>query len=135
MLLIDTHVLLWVLAGDDRLHPNALDLIQDEIRYGRLFVSHVTYWELAQLVRLGRIDVGLDLRIWRARRIDSGVREVPLNAETLILAEELRTQGAPKDLADRLLMASAISCRGRLATADSEILEWNGSLERVDVRS
>lgn len=135
MLLLDTHVLLWVLTGDERLHPNARDLIQDELRRRRLFVSSATYWELAQLVRLGRIDLGCDLRVWRARRGDAGIGEIPLDPETLILAEDLRTQGAPNDLVDRLIMAGAISRRGRLATADREVLNWDGPLERVDVRN
>ena len=135
MLLIDTHVLLWVLTGDERLGANARDLIQDELRRRRLFVSSASYWELAQLVQLGRIDLGSDLRVWRARRIDAGIGEIPLDSETLILAEDLRRQDAPNDLADRLIMAGAISRRGRLATADREILAWEGPLERIDVRS
>ncbi|MCY4101662.1 MAG: type II toxin-antitoxin system VapC family toxin [bacterium] len=134
MLLIDTHVLLWLLAGDARLHANACDLIQDELRRQRLFVSSASYWELARLVQLGRIDLGCDLRIWRARRSDAGIGEIPLDSETLILAEDLRREGAPNDLADRLIMAGTISRRGRLATADRQILAWDGTLERVDVR-
>jgi len=135
VLLLDTHVLLWVLTGDERLHASARDLIEDERRRRHLFVSSVTYWELAQLVRLGRIDLGCELRVWRARRIDAGIGEIPLDSEALILAEDLRGQGAPNDLADRLIMAGAISRRGRLATADREILDWDGPLERVDVRT
>ncbi len=135
MLLIDTHVLLWVLTGDERLGANARDLIQDELRRRRLFVSPASYWELAQLVQLGRIDLGSDLRVWRARRIDAGIGEIPLDSETLILAEDLRRQDAPNDLADRLIMAGSLSRRGRLATADREILAWEGPLERIDVRS
>ena len=134
MLLLDTHVLLWVLAGDARLHAGARDLIQDELRRRRLFVSAATYWELAMLVRLGRIDLGCELRVWRARRSDAGIGDIPLDSDTLILAEDLREQAAPNDLADRLIMAAAISRRGRLATADREILAWGGTLERVDVR-
>lgn len=135
MLVLDTHVLLWVLAGDERLHRNARDLVEDELRRRRLFVSAATYWELAQLVRLGRIDLGCELRVWRARRSDAGIGEIPLDSGTLILAEDLRGQGAPGDLADRLIMAGAISRHGRLATADREILDWDGRLERVDVRT
>ena len=135
MLLIDTHVLLWLLAGDARLDPAARELIEDERRRRRLFVSSASYWELARLVQLGRIDLGCDLRVWRARRSDAGLGEIPLDTETLILAEDLRQQGAPNDLADRLIMACALSRRARLATADREILGWDGSLERVDVRN
>ena len=134
MLLVDTHVLLWLLTGDERLHANARDLIQDELRRRRLFVSSASYWELALLVRLGRIDLGCDLRIWRARRIEAGINEIPLDSETLIGAEDLHQQGAPNDLADRLIMAGALSRRGQLATADRQILAWDGPLERIDVR-
>ena len=135
MLLVDTHVLLWLLTGDERLHANARDLIQDELRRQRLFVSSASYWELALLVRLGRIDLGCDLRIWRARRIEAGINEIPLDSETLIGAEDLHQQGAPNDLADRLIMAGALSRRGQLATADRQILAWDGPLERIDVRT
>ena len=135
MLLVDTHVLLWLLTGDERLHANARDLIQDELRRRRLFVSSASYWELALLVRLGRIDLGCDLRIWRARRIEAGINEIPLDSETLIGAEDLHQQGAPNDLADRLIMAGALSRRGQLATADRQILAWDGPLERIDVRT
>ena len=82
---------------------------------------------------LGRIDLGCDLRVWRARRSDAGLGEIPLDTETLILAEDLRRQGAPNGLADRLIMAGGLSRRAGLATADREILGWGGSLERVDV--
>ncbi len=133
MLLTDTHVLLWILIGDERVHPNARRLIQDELQRQRLFVSSTTYWELAQLVNRGHIDLGCELRVWRARRIADGIGEIALDSEKLILAENLRQEGAPSDLADRLIMATAILRRGRLATADREILAWNGPLDSVDV--
>lgn len=63
-------------------------------------------------------------RVWWARRSDAGLGEIPLDTETLILAEDLRRQGAPNDLADRLIMSGAVSRRARLATADREILGW-----------
>ena len=133
MLLIDTHVLLWVLTGDGRIHSNARDLIQEELRRRRLYVSSATYWELALLVGRGRIDLGCNLRVWRARRIEAGIRELPLDSETLILAEDLHRQGAPNDLADRLIMAGALLRNWRLAAADRQILAWDGPLERIEV--
>lgn len=133
MLLIDTHVLLWVLIGDQRVHPNACRLIQDELQRQRLFVSSTTYWELAQLVHRGRVDLGCELRVWRARRIDDGIGEISLDSETLMLAQDLRQESAPGDLADRLIMATTLVRRGRLATADREILAWEGPLDRVDI--
>lgn len=135
MLILDTHVLLWAVTGDERLHANARDLIESELQRQRLFVSSATYWELALLIQTGRIDLGCDLLVWRARRIDAGVRDLPLDSETLVVAEELRRQGAPRDLADRLIMATATTRRAVLATADREILDWRGTLERSDVRS
>lgn len=134
MLIVDTHALLWVLFDDRRLHPNANEAVQDALHRQRLFVSAASYWELAHLLRDGKVGLGCDLRVWRARRLDSGIREIALRPEILILAEELRTQGAPRDLADRLIMATAVSERARLATADREILAWHGQIDRLDVR-
>lgn len=134
MLLIDTHILVWELQGDPRVHLDASSLIQDELRRRRLFVSAVTFWELARLTLRGRIDLGSDVRAWRLRRLESGIREIGLDAETMILAEELRLQGTPADPSDRLIMATAITRHATLATADRVILAWDGPLDRLDVR-
>lgn len=49
--LLDTHAWAWSLAGDDRLSPGALAAIQTA---DTVFVSPITFFEIAQKVRLGK---------------------------------------------------------------------------------
>ena len=49
--LLDTHAWAWSLAGDDRLSPRALAAIKEA---DTVFVSPITFFEIAQKVRLGK---------------------------------------------------------------------------------
>ena len=51
--LLDTHALLWWLAGDERLPVRARDLIADEAN--TILVSAVSAWEIATKVRIGKL--------------------------------------------------------------------------------
>ena len=133
MILMDTHVLVWLLDGDPRLHPNAVDAMQFSLQQQRLFVSAATYGELALLEVSGAIDFGVGLDIWRARRMESGIKEIPVNGEMFMLSERLVEMGAPPDPYDRRIMAAAIVRGMQLATADQAILNWDGQLDRLDI--
>ena len=133
MILMDTHVLVWLLDGDQRLHPNAVDAMQFSLQQQRLFVSAATYGELALLEESGAIDFGVGLDIWRVRRMESGIREIPVNGEMFMLSERLLEMGAPPDPYDRRIMAAAIVRGMQLATADQPILSWDGHLDRLEV--
>ena len=49
--LLDTHVWAWSLTGDTRLSPNAVAAIQSA---DTVMVSPITFFEIAQKVRLGK---------------------------------------------------------------------------------
>lgn len=49
--LLDTHAWAWSLTGDDRLSPRATAIIEAA---GRVFVSPISFFEIAQKVRLGK---------------------------------------------------------------------------------
>ena len=49
--LLDTHAWTWSLTGDDRLSPRALAAIADA---DTVFVSPITFFEIAQKVRIGK---------------------------------------------------------------------------------
>jgi PIN domain nuclease of toxin-antitoxin system len=53
-LLLDTHALIWWLAGDARLPARARDAIDDH-RDG-VFVSAASAWEIATKVRIGKLS-------------------------------------------------------------------------------
>lgn len=132
MLITDTHVLLWELSDTGNVPPVVSAAIQDALASSELAVSTATYWELGELLRKGRVELAGGLRTWRSRLWDSGFLELPIDTEIALKAVELRDQAAPNDVADRFIMATALTRNAVLVTADPEILAWNGPLDCIN---
>lgn len=124
-LLLDTHIMLWLDAGDDRLKPHTRTLIEDHWRSGGdILVSAVSAWEIAVLVDAGRIVLDLRPDAWVARFMARpGFVAAPLSMSAAARAYEL--VGFPhRDPADRLLVACAIETAARFVTYDQRILDY-----------
>lgn len=115
--LIDTHILLWILSDDARLTPKARKVLQaaDEV-----YVSVASLWEIAIKKGIGKLDV--DLEELRANVALSGITEIPVTAEHVIGLLEL----APlhKDPFDRLIVATARTEPMKLMTADTKVAAY-----------
>ena len=106
-LLLDTCACMWLMHGD-RMSPRSLRAI-DEAQASRsgIYVSAITAWEVATLVRKGRYRLLVSPKIWFNRLLALvGVRLAELTPEILIDSTEL--PGAPPaDPADRIIAATA----------------------------
>ncbi|HEX9888386.1 MAG TPA: type II toxin-antitoxin system VapC family toxin [Nitriliruptorales bacterium] len=116
--LLDTHVLLWWKApGRSRLSPRAAQAIEDA---GTILVSPVTCWEVATLVRLGRIELDRDPRRWvRDLLGEPGTELAPLSA--VAAADAGGLEDFHGDPADRLIYATARELRVPLVTKDRKL--------------
>lgn len=125
-MLLDTHVVLWLDAGDEALRPSTRAMLEDHWRGGNtLCVSAVSAWEIALLVDLGRIALDLEPHAWLARFLArSGLEAIPLSLTAAIRAYALLGL-AHRDPADRLLIATAIELACPLVTYDERILEFS----------
>jgi PIN domain nuclease of toxin-antitoxin system len=132
VILLDTHVLLWLDQNSDRLGDAARELITSELNDGAVAVSAITFWEVAMLVEKGRIVTALDLSRWRDDLLSAGLLERPIDGATGILATHL--DGLHGDPADRMIIAAALRNDAALITADERILAWQGTLKRQDAR-
>lgn len=132
MILLDTHVLVWLDAGDSRLGKRALESIDTALGSGELYVSAISFWEVAMLVNKGRIDMTLEIDVWRGMLLDNGLVEVPMTGKIGIRSAAL--SGFHGDPADRMIVATAISTGAVLCTADEKILAWQQKLIRLDAR-
>lgn len=132
MILLDTHVLLWLDRDDAQLGHQARKTIAQAWERCQVAVSVISFWEAAMLNRRGRIHLGLPPERWRADWLEAGLLELPLEGGIALQAVELDAFHA--DPADRFIAASAIWHRATLLTADQAILNWPGSLERLDGR-
>ena len=130
MILLDTHVLLWVTTNDRRIGRKARALIERCWANEEVAVSALSFWEIELLRQRGRIELPDSTASWRKQRIDSGLIELPINGAVAIRAAGLG--GLTGDPADRLIAATALEYHCELATADASVLGWQHSLVRHD---
>jgi len=132
LIVLDTHVLIWLDAGLRELGDETAGLIDREFASGEVAVSAISFWETAMLIAKGRLIIGKPLRRWRDDLLHAGLRELPVDGRLGIEAADLHDfHGDP---ADRFIAASALSAGGILVTADRKILAWSGPLKTVDAR-
>ena len=110
-LLLDTHVLLWVLTDDRKLTKAARRMIDDA---GEIFVSTASYWEIAVKVSAGKLAVDLEMICDSTDRI--GIMEIPVGRDHVTTTLSLPMHH--KDPFDRLIVATAMTEPMRLLTAD-----------------
>jgi PIN domain nuclease of toxin-antitoxin system len=117
-LLLDTHALVWLVAGSTKLGRTARRRIDGAERVG---VSAVSYMEVGLLMERGRLRISDGLGAWRRDLVAADIDEVELSAEAAVWAAGLSTL---EDPFDRLIAASARSVQRTLVTADTRILHW-----------
>lgn len=123
-LLLDTHVLVWLLAGSERLGPAARKRIQQASEADQLQLSAISPWELAMLVSKGRLALDRDVGDWLCDALTlSAIRVAPLSPDVAVASTRL-----PGDLhgdpADRIIVATARQLGATLVTADAALLAY-----------
>ena len=131
MIILDTQVLIWDRFGDPRLGRQTSRLIERGVRDGEVAVSAISFWEIALLHEKGRLTLLSDVSAWRLGLLQEGILEIVVDGETGIRANLLTD--FHNDPADRLIVATALEGH-QLVTADRQILEWTGPLDRLDAR-
>lgn len=132
MLLLDTHVLVWLDEGNPRLGKTALQTINEALTSGQLGVATISFWEVAMLIEKQRLTMQTKLADWRFELLQAGLLEIPLRGTTAIHAGHLPLfHGDP---ADRMIVATAIENDATLMTADERILSWNQLHQKIDAR-
>jgi PIN domain nuclease of toxin-antitoxin system len=104
-LLLDTHALLWWLAGDERLSTTARAAISEEL--DPIFVSAASIWEIATKHRLGKLPAASAIVGDLAGVIESqGFVGLPITVRHGAAAGGL--PGPHRDPFDRMLIAQAL---------------------------
>ena len=133
LILLDTHVLIWLDQDDHRLGPATNRVIDVALVAVRLAVSAITFWEVALLVAKGRLALASSAMAWRRDVLGHGAIELPVDGAGGVRAAELVAFHA--DPADRFIVATALAHDATLLTADERILAWPGPLRRLDART
>jgi PIN domain nuclease of toxin-antitoxin system len=128
VIILDTHIWhWWINQIPDKLLPTTIALIEES---ADVSVSAISCFEMAWLVRHGRIDLGMSFEDWLSQvEVAEIIRFLPvtqwIGAQAVALPEH------HKDPQDRLIIATAIYFNARLISFDQKFpayQELNGIL-------
>lgn len=122
-LLLDSHILIWTLNGDDKLPSKVPSLIYDE--NNSVYYSSVSIWELAIKHNIRPDNIRFDARQVSDLSKQMGYIELRMKEQHVFALETLtRFENAPdhKDPFDRMLIAQAKAEDMKLLTCDSKII-------------
>jgi PIN domain nuclease of toxin-antitoxin system len=125
-ILVDTHLLLWVVASSRRLPRDARTLILDAAN--EVFYSAASVWEVAIKSTLRRQDFRANPTVLVRALAHSGFSELPVTA-----AHAVRVASLPaihRDPFDRLLVAQSLAEPMTLLTNDA-VLRGYGPLVQL----
>ena len=123
MLLLDTHVVLWLVDTQDRIPEKALAGIED--RRNSLYVSAVSAWEIGMLSAHSRIGLPYPPSDFYARVLDEwNITELAIDGHIAFRAVAL--PAIHNDPFDRILIATAELNNLRIVTKDTIIPTYPG---------
>ena len=120
MIVLDTHVLVWLRTCPDQLSKAAANAIRKELKSDCVSIAAVTLWELSWLATNGRIDPGGTVPAF-LKKITAGVVILPVTVDIAAQAAAFPGTSYPKDPADRLIGATALTSGTDLVTKDNAI--------------
>lgn len=133
MIVLDTHVLLWMDRDDESLGKKSRAIIDQAWKKDVVAVNAISFWEVSLLAQRGRIDLPANVDAWRWDLLQAGIREIPLDGRIALLASSLDSEH--RDPADRFIIATALHHDALLITADKVLLDWEPVLKRLDART
>ena len=119
MILLDTHVLIWLANEPSKLSRRASETIQAASQTGGLAISAITLWELAWLATHGRLDITGTADAF-VEEITSRTAIRPITPRVAVLANQLPSTYS-SDPCDRLIGATALAEGIALVTKDKTI--------------
>jgi PIN domain nuclease of toxin-antitoxin system len=119
VILLDTHVLIWLAGEPAKLSSKAAASIRAAPKEGGIAISAITLWELAWLATHGRLRISGTADAF-VERISSHTAILPITARIAVLANQFPANYS-SDPCDRLIGATALSEGIPLVTKDRSI--------------
>ncbi len=134
IVLLDTHVFVWMSLNSPELKASIGQLIEDSAREDAVYVSPMTFWEIGMLESKNRLALDRPIIDWmNSVMAKPGLRLAPLSPEIAIHSTRLPGR-FHADPADRLIVATARETGSTLVTHDRDILRY-GEAGHVSVQA
>jgi len=122
VILLDTHVLVWMVSDSSRLSRSATRELRKAEQNGELAIASITLWELALLYQGGRLRTSGSIESSIRMILEkSRVQVIEISPEIAALTAAF-PDSYPKDPADRLIGTTARAHGFTVITQDERIL-------------
>ncbi len=126
-LLLDTHLLLWIVSDSPRLPAAAREAVEDS--RAEVLFSVASIWEVAIKIRLRQADMRWEATVLRRGLLENGFGEVPITGEHTLGIATLPS--IHKDPFDRILLAQAMADGILLLTSDPLLARYPAPVRLV----
>ncbi len=123
-LLLDTHILIWFLNGDNQLTEEIKNSIKN--LDNKCYVSMASIWEIAIKTTLGKLNINISFDTLKLILIANKIEVLPIDFEHI--QQLLVLPPHHTDPFDRLIIAQAISEDISIVTKDAKFDLYNVSL-------
>ena len=114
--LIDTHVLIWYVAGNEKLDSRFISTIQDS--ENTIFLSKISLWEIAIKASLGKLSIGISLPVLVEYLVQKKI--TTLDFDYADLQSLIHLPFHHRDPFDRLIISQAINKNLTVISDDSK---------------
>lgn len=124
MILLDTHALVWWLEDPSKLSQKAFESIQEAIKQETLFISSISFWEIALLYQKDRLKLNQPLLPWVSYIKQLKLLSIISVEADIALSSVLLPPPLHNDPADRIIAATAQSQHLTLVTKDMKLRKY-----------
>lgn len=122
MILLDTHVFIWLVNGDDKLTEKNSKFLKEE---KNKYLSVISSWEISLLLEKDRIKLKYSFSEWIQNALKAYEIEI-VNLDLDIILTYNRISDFHSDPADKLISATSICKNIPLMTFDKKLIEYKG---------
>jgi PIN domain nuclease of toxin-antitoxin system len=124
LIVLDTHAWIWWVTNPKQVSKDALKEIELAMEREEIYISSISCWEVALLVRKGRLELALPVKDWIARsEALPFVQFVPLD-NRIALRSNLLPGELHEDPADRVIIATSLTLGAPLVSKDQKIRNY-----------
>jgi len=129
VILVDTHVVLWLALDPEQLSAKALRaLTEARENQGGVAIADISLWEIAVAVSRGKVLLETELAEF-LRMVEEAYRVIPMTGEIAERGNQF-SRAYPRDAADKLIGATALVHGLHLVTRD-ELIRDSGEVPVV----
>ena len=134
VILLDTHIVVWLLLDAVELGKQARLSIQESIEAETAAISSISFWELGILIEKRQLSLTMPLASF-AEQISEDIQIIPVDQQIAVESGSLPA-GIHGDPGDRIIAAAARILGCPLLTADKKLLAYAaaGHLQAIDAR-